>query len=142
MAEYRASWPDALAAKQPMVLYNIAARVQGLLDLRNPEVTKALGLSDDDLFGPWRFASSPTPMQRLGAAVARQKRVGALLHPSSALHDLGREGWNFAIYPSAMQAGDCLDVLGRAGGILRTLHVHDEGPSSVPCRIVHPRDSE
>jgi RES domain-containing protein len=103
--------------KSPRLLVAIEARLTRVLNLTNPEIRRALGLSLADLAGEdWRkllAAGRESFTQALGRAVATSAGSG-LLARSAAV----RRGLNMVVFPGACE-GDHLEVV--EGGKLEKL---------------------
>lgn len=71
-----------------------------VLDLADDAVRDALGLTEADLFAPWRALSAPGPTltQQLGAAVAAQDRLHGIRFPSDAARQRGFPGFNLVVF--------------------------------------------
>ena len=75
-------------------------------------------MNDDDFYKGFRLATSPTPLQLLGAAIAAQTKITAIRIPSNAMHRKNEHGFNFALFRDAVHAPDSLAILGKAGAVL------------------------
>lgn len=64
--------------KQPFTVVHVRGRLTHVLDLRDPRVRGALGVSTEELEVPWRLERSP-PTHRLGAAAHDSERFCALV---------------------------------------------------------------
>jgi hypothetical protein len=64
--ELRRGYSDFLDSEQPRVAFTGRANLARVIDLGNPSVADALGISEPDLYGDWQFASSLTPLQQVG----------------------------------------------------------------------------
>jgi hypothetical protein len=60
---------------------------------------------------------APTRLQQLGLAIRGQYRVSAIRFTSDAWR-AGTEGWNVAIFPSAIVAPSRVRILGKSGAAL------------------------
>ena len=89
--------------------------------MESAAVRQALSLTEGDFLGSWRLADNETMLQRLGRAVALQRRIDAVRYPSAAAMAAGGSGCNVAIFRSALRAAARVEVLGRAGEVLETL---------------------
>ena len=81
----------------------------------------ALACTDDDFYGTWRLAPSPSRLQRLGLALSLQPTASAVRFPSHAAHRAGKAGWNVAIFPAALTPPDRVDILGPDSAALESL---------------------
>jgi len=99
-----AEW-DRIAAKLgihlPQVLYTVEASVS-VLDLGDPAVLAALQLTPAIMAEPWEFVAGPTATQRLGQAVADQRRFGGIRFPSDATRTRGFAGFNLVLFREAI----------------------------------------
>lgn len=120
-AEYRVAWSGQRAEHQPKLTFFAQVSLRKVLDLGDPAVAAAAGVTDDDLFGPWRLKSAPTRLQDLGLAISGQEVVCALRFPSAACRQLGLQGSNFAIFPDALFAPDRVEIHGRGDTPLEVL---------------------
>lgn len=77
-----------------------------VLELEDPAVLTALGLTDPDLFAPWRALSTPGPTltQQLGTAVATQDRLHGVRFPSDAAKERGFTGYNLVLFRKSVVA--------------------------------------
>lgn len=116
--EYARYWAPFGSQYQPKLTFFADLTVGHALDLGDPEVRRKLEVSDDDLFGAWRRRPGATTLQRLGAAIAAQTRIAAVLFPSAAARDAGGTGNNVVVYRSALLAPGSLVVLGPSGTVL------------------------
>ena len=101
-----AEW-ERHARKSPRLLTQVLYFIEihlPVLDLGDPAILAALQLTPLDLQARWEFAPTPTKLQHLGDAVARQTRFGAVRFPSDAAFARGFAGFNFVIFPSAIIA--------------------------------------
>jgi hypothetical protein len=90
--EYRRRFAGVGAATEPQLTFFAEVDLKHVVDLSRRAVLKALGISADDVFGAWRSVSSSTPLQRLGLAVSRQRRIGAIRFASDACRRAGTKG--------------------------------------------------
>jgi hypothetical protein len=91
------------------------------VDLGDRRVIETLHLTGGDLFGNWLWKTRPTPLEKLGRAIAGQRAVTALRFPSAATRRFGREGWNVAIFRAALKSPDRIEILGNSGDPLEVL---------------------
>jgi RES domain-containing protein len=119
--EYRRRFAGVGASPEPKLTFSALVDLKHVVDLSKPGVLKVFGLSTEDLFGPWRSASSPTRLQRLGHAIGKQGRVSAIRFPSDACRRAKTKGWNVAVFPVAIAAPSSVRILGRAGATLAML---------------------
>lgn len=103
---------------EPQLTYFAQYQASAIVDLQDPGTREHFQIGDDDFFRSFRLKTEPTPLQLLGAAINRQRRVTAIRFPSNACHRQGREGCNFAVFPNALQSPDFLHILGREGAVL------------------------
>ena len=73
------------------------------------------------LYGSWRLAQEPTRLQLLGLAISQQKVIAAIRYPSAAARTGGREGWNVAVFPTAVALPDRVEILGNSPEPLEVL---------------------
>lgn len=87
------------------VTYWIQANVLAV-DLEDRTVMSAFGLTEADLFAPWRSLSSPGPTatQQLGAAIAAQDRLQGIRFPSDAAKERGFPGFNLVVFRKSVVA--------------------------------------
>ncbi len=111
-AEYRQAWRGTPAEHQPKLTFRAAVSFRRVLDLKSAQVRRSLGLADGDFFAGWRLKPTPTRLQQIGGTITRQRRIVAIRYPSWAAKKLGKPGWNLAIFPSALEAPDRLEILG------------------------------
>jgi RES domain-containing protein len=110
-AEYRRHLRGTPAEHQPKLTFRIGVHLRRIIDLGNRDTLRLLGITPDDLQGNWRL-HGPTRLQQLGRAIDRQRTVSAVRYPSNAAAQLGRRGWNVAIYLAALESPDSVEVLG------------------------------
>jgi RES domain-containing protein len=120
-AEYRRQWRGTDAETQPKLTFFARVDLRRIIDLENEQVIQALGLSRNDLFGPWRLSKDLTPLQQLGLAISRQRSVSAVRFPSAALAASSRKGWNLAIFPLTLERPNRVEILGKSGDRLEVL---------------------
>jgi|HubBroStandDraft_3_1064219.scaffolds.fasta_scaffold03119_2 hypothetical protein len=120
-AEYRRQWRGTAAESQPRLTFFARAHLRKIIDLENEDVTAALGLTVEDIFGSWRLSRRPTLLQQLGLAISRQRSIAAIRFPSAALRDRNQAGWNLAIFPLSLQEPDRVEILGKSGDVLEQL---------------------
>jgi hypothetical protein len=89
-------------------------RLRRILDLGNEQVIQVLGLTEDDLFGPWRLSRRLTRLQELGLAISQQQSITALRFPSAALRSPDQPGWNLALFPLSLRSPDRIEILGNS----------------------------
>ncbi len=111
-AEYRHAWRGTPAENQPKLVFVAAVRFRRIVDLGNADTLRSLDLEEADLFGNWRMSPRPTRLQEIGDAVSRQRKIAAIHYPSVATRRLGKPGWNLAIFPSALETPDRVEILG------------------------------
>ena len=120
-AEYEAQWRGTPKEHQPRLFFTARVSLRGVVDLGDRRVIETLRLTDEDLFGNWLLKTRPTPLEKLGRAIAGQRAVTALRFPSAATRRLGREGWNLAIFRAALKSPDRIEILGNSGDPLEVL---------------------
>jgi len=120
-AEYRRQWRGTDAETQPKLTFFARVDLRRIIDLENEQVIRPLGLTHDDLFGPWRLSKELTPLQHLGLAISRQRSVAAVRFPSAALSTSGRKGWNLAIFPLSLESPNRVEILSKSGDPLEVL---------------------
>lgn len=111
-AEYRQGWRGTTAEHQPKLTFIAAVRFRSVLDLNSAEARRILDLGSEELYEGWRLRSIPTRLQEIGYAISRQQGIAAIRYPSWATKRLGTPGWNLAIFPSALEPPDRLEILG------------------------------
>jgi RES domain-containing protein len=119
--EYRRRFAGVALSAEPRLTFSAQVDLKHVVDLSKPAILRVLGLSTEDLFGPWRGASSPTRLQRLGHAISAQRRIGAIRFPSDACRRARTKGWNLAIFPGAIAVPSSVRILGRSGTTLDEL---------------------
>lgn len=120
--EYRRRFAG-VAPAEPRLTFSAQVDLKHVVDLSKPPTLRVLRLSTEDLFGPWRGASSATRLQRLGHAISAQRRIEAIRFPSDACRRARTKGWNLAIFPSALAVPSSVRILGRSGTALEELPV-------------------
>jgi RES domain-containing protein len=120
-AEYEAQWRGTPKEHQPKLIFTARVNLRRVVDLGDTRALEALHLTDEDLFGSWLLKTSPTPLEKIGRAIARQRAITALRYPSAATHRLGRVGWNLAIFRAALKSPDRIEILGKSGDPLEVL---------------------
>jgi hypothetical protein len=76
---------------------------------------KHFGLTPVDFFSPFRLISHEPPLEQLGRAINRQRKVCAIRFPSEARHAKSETGFNLVIFKCAVAAPDSLRILGPSG---------------------------
>lgn len=94
--EYRHHWRGTLAEHQPKLTFFARVKLSRIIDLKDREVMRLLGISQDDFEANWRFALGPTILQRVGEAIDSQQEISALRFPSAAARQQHKAGWNVA----------------------------------------------
>ena len=110
--EYDDRWKGLTGAQQPVTTYFAEVKLQRVLDLTDAATLKVLDLDTQDLFMKWRTAERPTPTQLLGQAVSETGLFCAILFPSKAAADRGREGTNLAIFRDCLRPPNALRISG------------------------------
>lgn len=118
--EFRAQWRGTPGEDQPKLTYSARVHLRKIVDLGDAAVLKLLGLTATDLFGGWRLAVQSTRLQLLGFAISQQTAITAIRFPSAACRSAGTTGWSVAIFPSAIQPPDRVEILGNTGAALET----------------------
>lgn len=90
-----------------------------VLDLTGAATRAELGLGEEELFRPWRFAPAPVATQQLGAAIAAQRRFAGIRFPADAARARGFAGSNLVFFRSAVVAPGRLEILDDAGQLLQ-----------------------
>jgi RES domain-containing protein len=93
-----------------------------VLDLEDRAVLAVLGLTERDLFAPWRALSSPGPSltQKLGTAVATQDRLHGIRFPSDAAQERGFAGYNVVLFRKSVVAPAAVVIKDDSGVTLDT----------------------
>lgn len=86
-----------------------------VLDLEEPAILNALGLTTADLFAPWRFAPSLTKAQLLGEAVEAIANFAGIRFPSDAARERGFTGYNVVFFKRAVVSPASVVVLDDTG---------------------------
>jgi hypothetical protein len=73
-----------------------------VVDLWDPDVLCALGLTASDLQSRWRTASRPTKCQILGRAISLQRHFAAIRFPSDTARAAGESGFNYVIFRASV----------------------------------------
>ena len=100
---------------EPQLIYSADFTAGAILDLGDPATCGHFKLGVDDFYKSFRLMPDTTPLQRIGEAVSAQMRITAIRFPSNARHRRGEAGFNFAVFPGAIQPPDTLSILGDTG---------------------------
>ena len=119
-AEYRSAWKGLPAEHQPKLTYMARVRLAHVIDLGDPDVSRTLHLTEQDLYGSWRLRRR-TRLQRLGLAVSIQHLIAGIRYPSAAARAEGLTGWNLAISKAVLAAPDRVEILGDGSRPLEVL---------------------
>jgi RES domain-containing protein len=106
----RTAQVEAERIQAPYVHVPISGRLQGVLDLTQPDVLRALETSDEELSGDWRVLNArgiEAPSQRLGYAARVSERVEAVLYRST----VWPAGTCLAVFPERLAPGSSLEVV-------------------------------
>lgn len=90
-----------------------------VLDLGDSNNLNDLGLTDADLYTPWRFATTPTKTQLLGREIAAQTRLAGIRFPSDAAKALGFAGYNVVFLKDAFVSPASLIVRDIDGKVIQ-----------------------
>ena len=112
---------------QPVLTFHGRLRAANIIDLSSTATFNALGLSQEDLTGNFRFKS--LNIQQLGKAVSAQTDAVAIRYPSRAMGKIGKTGFNLAIFPDAIRDPDTFVIYGDKRTII------EQWPSPRNCRI-------
>jgi len=110
--EYRRYWRLLSAEHQPKLVFFARVTLRRVLDLGDSEVAHLLGISESDLFDPWRLTTGLTRLQELGLALSAQRSITAIRYPSAACRAAGIPGWNVALFADALRYPDRVEILG------------------------------
>jgi RES domain-containing protein len=96
---------------QPIVFFTAKVQLRHVLDLTNSKNLKAIGLKKSHLFEDWeRKKISAT--QLLGAAIAKHKKIKAIIFPSAAAKEAGFTGKNIVIFRDSIHRPDSVKIIG------------------------------
>lgn len=88
------------------------ADLKTVLDLADPATIEHFGLKDEDFTRSYVTKSGDLiPLQEIGKAVARQKRISAIRFPSNAMRKQGKAGSNLVIFQDIVTAPDFLEIM-------------------------------
>lgn len=110
--EYDSYWRGLVGADQPIVVFYAKVKLRRVVDLTSAEALKTLGISDCDLFAPWRTAKTSTVTQLIGQAVNESHIASAIRFPSNASRVEGTSGNNIVIFRNCIAAPDHVSILG------------------------------
>jgi RES domain-containing protein len=110
MMEIRENDPDYETNHSADTTYRVEVQLARALDLLSDSNRSALGLTDKELFAPWRRAKRPTSTQRLGKVVSEGDSFSCIRYPSNAAHKLGQNNWNLVVFRSALAAGETIRI--------------------------------
>jgi hypothetical protein len=99
-------------AKQPVTLFFAEVQLRNLLDLGDEATRESLCVTEKDLQMDWSGGLRPTLTQRLGEAVAAQRKISAIRYPSVAGLKCGIAGFNIAIFKSNVRLPEYVRILG------------------------------
>ncbi len=113
LAEYRRQFQGLeYGTKQPVTLFFADVCLQRVLDLEDAQTRDLLEITERDLESNWGYGSPPAITQRLGEAVAAQRKISAIRYPSVAAHKNRIAGFNVVIYKAGVRAPDFVHILG------------------------------
>lgn len=92
------------------VTFRVNVSLHRCLDLLDPEITKCLKISTDELFANWRRARKPTATQKLGLTIENEGLFSSIRYPSNAARKRGKQGWNVVIFPSCLLAAELVSI--------------------------------
>jgi RES domain-containing protein len=88
------------------------ADLKAVLDLTDPATIEHFGLKDEDFTRSYVTKSGDLiPLQEIGKAVARQKRISAIRFPSNAMRKQGKAGNNLVVFQDIVSAPDFLEIM-------------------------------
>lgn len=101
----------------PRTIVTIDVKVSRSLSLADPAIRAALGVSETDLYEPWRVEqlNGPTITQQLGAA-ARSVGIEGLIVPS----EKNRGATNAVVFPDILRVGSEVSIYGADGSFTTT----------------------
>lgn len=118
--EYRGRWIGTVEYYKPMLTFTARVALSCVLDLEDAQVSDALALDDEALFGTWRGSKDLTPLQGLGLAVSGQSRLSAIRFPSAAMRREGSPGWNVVIFKASVRPPDTIAIIGESDNAIET----------------------
>ncbi len=95
---------------QPVLTFHGRLKAANIIDLADKATFDALGMTDEDLTGNFRFKT--LNIQHLGDAISQQTDVVAIRYPSRAMSNLSKSGYNLAIFPDALRNPDIFVIYG------------------------------
>lgn len=111
-AEYLRPLAGTRGERQPVATFWAEVALERLLDLRNVQIRQEFELSDEELFGGWRFAVQPTATQVLGEAINGGAGLSAICFPSDAARAEQFEGANLVIFRNQVKVPDFVKIFG------------------------------
>lgn len=99
---------------KPLAELGYYARVglRAIVDLTDPATRSHFGLKDTDFTRSYVTKSgSLIPLQEIGLAVSRQKRIAAIRYPSNAMLKKGIVGYNLVVFQSLVTTPDFLEIM-------------------------------
>lgn len=88
------------------------ADLKAVLDLTDPATIEHFGLKGEDFTRSYVTKSGDLiPLQEIGKAVARQKRITAIRFPSNAMRKQGKTGNNLVVFQDIVSAPDFLEIM-------------------------------
>jgi RES domain-containing protein len=88
------------------------ADLKAVLDLTDTATIEHFGLKDEDFTRSYVTKSGDLiPLQEIGKAVARQKRISAIRFPSNAMRKQGKAGNNLVVFQDIVAAPDFLEIM-------------------------------
>jgi hypothetical protein len=111
-AEYRSLWAGTEAENQPKLIFRANIRLSRVLDLGMSDVRESFGISDRDLFDPWRRIKDDTLLQAIGRSINEQTNIAAMRFQSNAARQYGFDGWNIAIFKETLRSPEKVTILG------------------------------
>lgn len=100
--------------KNPLAELGYYARVglRAILDFEDPATFSHFGILSNDFsrsFAP--KSGALIPLQSVGLAVSRQRRITAIRYPSNAMRKLGKSGINIVLFHNLITAPDFLEIM-------------------------------
>ena len=120
LLEHTLPWKGLPREHEPTILFSARLRLAQVIDLADPATLRHLGLTQTDVEDEWKLSTTPTPLQRLGDAVAAQKGIAAVRYPSAAQRVAKGSGWNVVTFPTALATPDTVEILGAGGNVIES----------------------
>lgn len=108
----RAEFDSYYTAPLTELGYYARAALRAILDFEDTRTRSHFGLKDDDFTRSYVTKSGNLiPLQEIGRAVSRQRRITAIRFPSNAMLRQKKIGFNIVVFQDLVTAPDSLEIM-------------------------------